>query len=265
MAALEDEDLLEPFSHVTLFCGGDEETDMESSLSVLREVAPETDAAFVLEAGRENGDIVGARKTSATYVLQVQGHEAHAGVEPHKGANAILALAQKIVALHGLNGMRPGVTVNVGVAAGGTLPNVVPGHAAAQIDVRAERAEDMQPVGDAITAVAAASLVPGTRTTLDGGWKAPPMPETPQTAALARLAAASAAELGFTVRAASTGGISYANHLAGLGIPVLDGFGPIGGLDHSPQEYISVASIVPRTALLALLMLRTAEHGRQFA
>jgi glutamate carboxypeptidase len=54
--------------------------------------------------------------------------------------------------------------------------------------------------------------------------------------------------------------ISYANLLAELGLPVLDGLGPIGGLDHSPSEYIEIDSIVPRTALLALLMLRRAER-----
>jgi len=36
---------------------------------------------------------------------------------------------------------------------------------------------------------------------------------------------------------------------------VLDGLGPIGGLDHSPDEYILLSSIVPRTALLAKLIM----------
>jgi glutamate carboxypeptidase len=82
------------------------------------------------------------------------------------------------------------------------------------------------------------------------------MARTPQIVALAGLADACAQELGFSVHAASTGGVSYANYLASLGLPALDGLGPIGGLDHSPDEYILVSSIVPRTALLALLMLR---------
>jgi glutamate carboxypeptidase len=87
------------------------------------------------------------------------------------------------------------------------------------------------------------------------------MARTPQIAALAELAGACAAELGFTVKDAATGGISYANLLAAAGLPVLDGLGPVGGLDHSPSEYILLDSIVPRTALLALLMLRRAERG----
>ena len=210
----------------------------------------------MLEAGRENGDIVDARKTSAHYVLEIEGREAHAGVEPQRGANAILSMAHRIVRLQGLNEMRPGVTVNVGVVQGGTLPNVVPGHARAEIDVRAVATADLEPVTDAIQEIVDSVVVPHTRATLHGGWKAPPMPCTPGIAALVAIARSCAEELGFDLEAASTGGISYANYLAGLGLPVLDGLGPVGGLDHSPSEYILCSSIVPRTALLALLMLR---------
>jgi len=99
MAALQDLDLLERFAVISIVCGGDEETDMCSSGALLMELAPEYDAGFVLEAGRENGDLVGSRKGSGHFTLTVHGKEAHAGVEPHKGANAILALAQQIVAL----------------------------------------------------------------------------------------------------------------------------------------------------------------------
>src|SRR6476646_7443693 len=120
MAALEDLGLIGPIGAITLLCGGDEETDMRASLAVMHELAPQHDIALVLEAGRENGDIVGARKGGGNFVLETHGRAAHAGVEPEKGAHAVLALAHHIVALQGLNGLRPGVTVNVGVIAGGS-------------------------------------------------------------------------------------------------------------------------------------------------
>ena len=88
------------------------------------------------------------------------------------------------------------------------------------------------------------------------------MARTPAVAALAELAGACAGELGFAVADVATGGISYANVLAALGLPVLDGLGPVGGRDHSPHEYILVSSVVPRTALLALLLLRRAQRHR---
>lgn len=262
MAALQDLGLLERVGSITLVCGGDEETDMRSSLAFLGELVPSHDLALVLEAGRENGDIVGARKGSGHFVLEVHGRAAHAGVEPHRGANAILALAQQTIALQLLNGMPPGTTVNVGVVSGGTFSNVVPDYARAEIDVRVVDPAHMEPVGEAMARIAGTPYVAQTTATLSGGWRAPPMARTPEIAALAALAGACARELGFDVADAATGGISYANALAGLGLPVLDGLGPIGGLDHSPREYILVSSIVPRTALLALLMLRRAENSR---
>ena len=67
-------------------------------------------------------------------------------------------------------------------------------------------------------------------------------------------AIALAAVLGFPLRDAETGGASDANTTAGMGVPTIDGLGPIGGLDHSPGEYLEVASIVPRTVLLAGLI-----------
>ncbi len=260
MAALEDLGLLEPIGQISLMCGSDEETDMRTSLALMSELAPEHDIALVLECGRENGDIVGARKGGGHFVLETFGKAAHAGVEPEKGAHAILALAHHTVALQALNGMRPGVTVNVGVVQGGTVPNAVPDYARAVIDTRAVAPEDIEPLVAALHAEAARAVVPGVRAELSGGWGAPPMARTPQISRLVDIAAGCADELGFGVKAAATGGVSYANYFARLGLPVLDGLAPVGGLDHSPDEYILLSSIVPRTAMLALLMLRAAQQ-----
>lgn len=247
------------FAALSVVCGGDEETDSRASGPMLRELARAHDLALVLEAGRENGDIVSARKGNGMFTLEVRGRAAHAGVEPEKGASAVLALAHQIVALQALNGTRPGLTVNVGVIAGGSVPNAVPDRATAQVDVRVARPEDMAPVEAAIRAIAAEERVPGTSTAVGDGWGFPPMDRTPAIAALAGLARRCAEELGFQTRDAATGGVSYANLLAGAGLPVLDGLGPVGGHDHSPREYIELDSIVPRTAMLALLLLRAAE------
>ncbi|HLZ23452.1 MAG TPA: M20 family metallopeptidase [Ktedonobacterales bacterium] len=258
MEALETCGLMENIGKITLACGGDEEVaGMRASTALLRELAREHDVALVLEAGRASGDIVSARKGIGAWVLEVAGRAAHAGVEPHKGASAVLALAQQVVALHLLNGMRPGVTVNVGTFMGGTAPNVVAAMARAEIDVRVARADDMEPVAAAIEQIAATPYVPGARTTLTGGWHLPPMARSPEIAALASQARACARELDFDLSDCATGGVSYANLLTGEGLPALDGLGPIGGSAHNAdEEHVRVSSIVPRTALLALLMLR---------
>ncbi|MBV9469132.1 MAG: M20 family metallopeptidase [Abitibacteriaceae bacterium] len=258
--ALQQSNLLDHFATVSMVCGGDEETDMRSSEALLRHLAPSYDLALILEPGRPNGAIVSARKGIANYVLEAHGKSAHAGVEPHRGANAVLSLAHQIVALQALNGTREGLTVNVGVVAGGTRPNVVADYARAEVDVRVVQAADMEVVSEQIADIAANSPIDGVTTTLSGGWHFGPMARTSQVADLVSLAQSCAEELGFSLQDVATGGGSYANTLSSVGLALLDGLGPIGGHLHSPDEYIAISSIVPRIALISLLMLRHAEQ-----
>ena len=182
-------------------------------------------------------------------------------MEPEKGASAILELAHQTVALHALNGVRPGVTVNVGVVQGGSKGNVVPAEASAQVDVRGLTHDDLTLVDRRIHDLAAQPTVAGTRVEATGGPDNPPMPRTPASAQLAALAQAAAGEMGFTVGENLSGGVSDANYCASQGVPTLDGLGPVGGEDHSPAEYLVLSSIAPRVAMLArLLQLIAAQH-----
>ena len=95
------------------------------------------------------------------------------------------------------------------------------------------------------------------------GTGSPCMPLTPEVQALEKLAQEAAREVGFEVKGAKTGGGSDAAVVAAEGTPVLDGLGPIGGLDHGPDEYIELSSIVPRTAMLARLMMGIAQREKE--
>jgi glutamate carboxypeptidase len=86
------------------------------------------------------------------------------------------------------------------------------------------------------------------------------MEKTAATAFLVELGRELAAALGFTFADIRTGGASDANYIAALGVPTLDGMGPVGGYDHSPDEYVDLESIVPRTALLAGLIAAIANR-----
>jgi glutamate carboxypeptidase len=244
------------YGRITYLCVSDEEIEERHSLDLIRAAARQADAVLTLEAARENGDIVIARKGVRVYAIEAFGHSAHAGVEPEKGRNAILALAHQCTVINQLNGFRPDVTVNPGVIMGGTEPNVVPDYARLLVDLRAFTADDLQAVIGALAEVIERETVPGVRlkmTPIGRGHE--PMPYTKEVAVLEALAQQAARELGFSVRGARTGGASDASLAAAEGKPVLDGLGPIGGLDHSPDEYILLSSIVPRTALLANLIM----------
>jgi len=123
----------------------------------------------------------------------------------------------------------------------------------------------MGAITQALAGWPARTTVRGTRVELSGGFGRPPMAKTPATALLVEWAQNVAQELGFEINDAATGGASDANDIAALGVPVLDGLGPIGGLDHSPDEYIEADSIVPRTALLAELIQRTLSQRDRLA
>jgi len=243
-------------AELAFILNGDEEVSSPVSTPVIAREALGRDAVLVLEAGRENGDIVSARKGFARFDIHVRGRAAHAGVEPEKGRHALLELAHQIVAFQALNGAIPGATVNVGVAAGGMRRNIVPDEARAELDVRARDAAGMDAIIAAIRAQAARTAVPGTTVTLDGEVVRRPMEKTAVSARLVEWRQEAARGLGFDVRDAATGGGSDANNTAALDIPTLDGLGPVGGLDHSPDEYVTISSIVPRTAMLAALIAR---------
>ncbi len=246
----------EDFGAITYICNPDEEIGSPWSRATILAEAEHADAAFVLEGARENGDIVSSRKGVLDVRLEIEGRAAHAGVEPERGRSAILEAAYKTVALQALNGRWPGVTVNVGVVHGGTRPNVVAERCVLEVDVRSPEETTFEQAGAAVETIANQHTVPDVAvTTVSNGWHRP-MEKKEGGARLAALATQVAAELGFDLKDAATGGASDANTTSGAGVPSLDGLGPIGGDDHGPKEWLDLSSVVPRISLLAGLLSR---------
>ncbi len=242
--------------NVTFVANPDEEIGSPFSTPFIRELAPQHDAVLVLECARANGDIVSARKGIADYHVTFNGRAAHAGVEPEKGRSAILAAAHAVIDLHALNGRWPTVTVNSGVIHGGTRPNVVPASCEIQVDLRAATADAFDAAAAEIERIVAEPRVPDVEVEHRRTAGHPPMEKTDATARLVAHAVEIAADLGFDLRDAATGGASDANTTAALGIPTIVGLGPVGGDDHSVDDWLDATSIVPRTTLLAGLIAR---------
>lgn len=247
-----------PFERIVFVANADEEIGSPSSTPHIREVAATSDVALVLECARANGDFVSARKGIVDLRIRLHGRAAHAGVEPEKGRNAVLAGANLVTAIQALNGRWPDVTANVGVFQAGTRPNIVPDLAELQVDVRGMAKASLEAALAAVREIAATPGVPDVTTELEtmAAWQ--PMEHLERSNRLAEHAVALAARLGFATKGAATGGASDANTTSGMGVPSIDGLGPVGGLDHSPAEYLEVASIVPRTTLVAALLLALA-------
>jgi glutamate carboxypeptidase len=257
-AVTSDGDTTMPFERLTFIANPDEEIGSPSSTPIIRETARTADATFVLECARANGDIVSSRKGILDARLTVHGRAAHAGVEPEKGRSAILAAAHLVPALHALTGRWPGVTCNVGVIGGGTRPNVVPEEARLEVDLRAVTREHLEAAEAEVRALIGEPAVPDVTIEMEPMARWWPMEKLERSGRLVELAIALAGRLGFELNDTATGGASDANTTAGMGIASLDGLGPIGGMDHSPAEYLELESIVPRTSLLAALLLAVA-------
>jgi glutamate carboxypeptidase len=245
---------LDGFGRITFVCNPDEEIGSPFSGPVIADLARQHDVAFVLESARANGDIVSARKGITDYEIRYLGRAAHAGVEPEKGRSAVLQAARTTVALHELHDRWPGVTVNVGVARGGTRSNVVPERAELHVDVRSPELASLEEAEREVERIASETTVPDVVVELHANRWHRPMQKSEQVERLLGRAASIAAELGFELRNAATGGASDANTIAAAGTPVLDGLGPIGGDDHAPGEWLDLSSVVPRTTLLAALI-----------
>ena len=250
------------FREIRLLCVSDEEITTRHCLDVMERASLGSHGALILEAARDNGDIVSARKGNARYTLSAHGRSAHAGVEPEKGRNAILELAHQILQFQSLNGWREGVTINPGFFTGGTMPNVVPDLAQVQFDIRYLHPQDRIDTEMQWRKIMQHQRVPGVELTLEvePDFKGP-MVSTVESLKMVRVVQDIAGLLGFSVNHVLTGGSSDGSYTSMFDIPTLDGLGPVGGLDHSPNEYLVISSVAPRTALLGGLIASIGTHS----
>lgn len=233
----------------------DEEIGSESSRKLLEAEAKRSDAVFVLEPSLgPKGLLKTARKGVGDAEIIVQGRASHAGLAPEKGVNAIHELALQIALVKKWNDVKRGVSVNVGLVAGGTRPNVIPDHAKAVLDLRALRATDMQRIEKQLRGLR--PILSGAKLTVRGGFNRAPL-ERKISADLFQRASILAKSMGFALGEATVGGGSDGNLTAALGIPTLDGLGAVGDGAHSAEEYIFARTMPQRAALLAALLLNS--------
>jgi glutamate carboxypeptidase len=246
---------LKPRFGVTVVLTCDEEVGSASGWPLIEQVAKaqSTRYAFVLEPPASGGRVKTGRKGTGIYAIRVEGKAAHAGLEPEKGASAILELARQIERLHTLNLSGSGITLNVGVVHGGTRSNVVPAQAEGEIDVRFATEAESREIDRILSNLE--TVDERTKVFVSGGVNRPPLERTTAVVELFKKARSIAAHLGFELGEAQVGGASDGNFIAALGIPVLDGLGIRGDGAHAVHEHIEVDDIARRGALIAGLVL----------
>lgn len=251
VSVLRDLKLLRP---VTLLLNSEEEIGSPISRPITERLAKQSSAVFVLEPAQGLA-LKTARKGVGHFDVHVTGIGAHSGVDFERGHSAVLELARQIEVISGFTDLKRGLTANCGVISGGTRSNVIAAEAHAEVDVRIARAGDEKKVDRLFRSLK--PVDPACKLTIAGGINRPPMERKAGTITLFQQAKRLAADLGFALDEASTGGGSDGNFTAALGIPTLDGMGAIGAGAHAAHEHIVMEHIVPRTALLAAMIATT--------
>lgn len=238
---------------ITFLFTPDEELSSPVSRRVIEREARGQRYVLVTEPARDGGKVVTERKGIGVFVIRTRGRPAHAGGDPDKGRNAIVAMAEIVLAINVLNDPRRGITTSVGLIAGGTARNTVAEECMIEVDLRfcdPANASEMEAKLKALK-----SSRPDIETTVTGKITRPPFVHGRGVDLVFDKAATIAKEIGFNLkRAPRVGGGSDGNFTVAMGIPTLDGLGVDGDGAHTNHEYMLFSSIEPRTRLLQGLM-----------
>lgn len=229
----------------------DEETGSLASRAVIADAIAQATAVFVLEPSLD-GALKIARKGTSWYTLTFQGKAAHAGLDPHRGINAVVEAAHFVTAAMHWGNAELETTVTPTTLSAGTTSNTVPAQAELMLDCRAWSRTEQERV-DAL--VRGWNLYhPDATWQIVGGIDRPPM-ERSASAALFELTCLAASELHLPPPVGvAVGGASDGNLTAAAGIPTLDGLGAVGDGAHADHEWASVGAMPERAALLAELI-----------
>ena len=245
---------------LTFVFNSDEEVGSPGSRDLIRNEARRSVFAFVLEAAGNQGEVVTGRKGNVSFTVTTRGVPGHAAFAGSDKSSAILEMAHHVLSLEALNDPDTGISVNVGTIRGGIGANTVPPDAVAELDVRFRRAEDADTVQRRIRRILERRMTPHGETSFTIRSSRPAMPEEANLP-LFEAVQKTARRLGFAIEKEFRAGVSDANLVAEERVPVLDGLGPAGGRDHSPDEYLIKDTLLPRTQLLAEAIL---DCWRQF-
>lgn len=237
-----------------LALNGDEEIGSPNSGHKLEELAGSCRFGFVFECGGPDGSVVTSRRGLRRYSLKIRGKAGHAGNIQAAKQSAVVELARQTLKLEALNDQEAGLSVNVGRVKGGTATNIVPAKAEAELEVRFLNQEHEDEVEHSIQKLVNSSREFGLETNLIRGRARPPMERIPGIAQLFQEVAQIANRIKINLSEEARWGASDANLLAAVGLPTIDGLGPVGEMDHSEDERIVKDSLFQRVELLVHLL-----------
>ena len=231
---------------VALIATTDEEVGSQTSRALIERVSKGASAVLVFEASL-NGKVKTGRKGTSMYQIKVHGRSSHAGLDPEKGINATVEIANVVLKMTALENKEFGTTVVPTTLHSGTVTNTVPALAVLDIDSRSFTMAELQRIDAAIKGLV--PVHPEARIEVTGGINRPPL-ELSSTQDLYEKLEAVAEKIGMApIGNAAVGGASDGNLAAATGVAVLDGLGAVGDGAHAPHEHILASSIPARIQL----------------
>ena len=240
---------LDDASHVEILLTADEEVGSKASKDLLIERARACGAVLVLEPSADGGALKIGRKGTGTFFLTIDGRASHAGLEPEKGINSLMELADLLPRIAALSDVERGTTVSPTLAQAGTADNVIPARTTCAVDVRVAVPEEKPRVEKGFSELTVNH--PDARLTIEGGIGRPPMHHSAADF-LFTIAQKVADQIGIVnLEGRVVGGGSDGNFTADAGVETLDGLGAVGGGAHGDDEHVIASTMPLRAALIA--------------
>lgn len=245
-----------------VFINADEEVGSLGSSYFMEQISRDYLCALIYEpAMNREGLLAKNRRGKGMATIIAEGRAAHAGRAFEEGRNAICYLAEVIIAIHALNGQRPGVSINVGKVSGGSALNVVPEKAVVKLDVRIAKKEDEQWFIRALENILKQLQRKDYSLFMEQSFDRPIKEVNEGTRRLFKQIQVAGLAIGLDIHWADSGGCCDGNNLAQYGLPVIDTLGVRGGLIHSFEEFVLLDSLVERAALSTLVLMDLAGNG----
>lgn len=233
--------------NIALVFNCDEEITSRYSKPLTQQMAKKSDYAFVMESTSDRGTYTTARKGSGTYKIKFHGTPGHSGyIFDYFTANAVVEMSRWAVELHKLNDREKLFSVNIAIANGGKVTNVVPDYAELSVNIRVAEKAQYEIFENKVKELASAPMIEGVTTEIEVISKNYPMIPVPSMESYLERVRKVFDSIGqpfglYSIR----GGCSDGNVIADAGTRCIDSLGPLAKGGHTPDEFVYLDDIEP--------------------